>query len=185
MVGLRSRTREELTMLQRADMLDLESLELRPGGGTRFDAEVAVEPLDLGGQRYAVEGGGVAARIDVSRTTTGYAFRLRLEGTLEGPCMRCLADARPVIGVDSREVEQPGEAEELHTPYLKDGELELGGWVRDALLLALPPQLLCRSDCMGLCAVCGADLNFADPAEHRHERGGDPRWAKLRELKLE
>jgi uncharacterized protein len=59
------------------------------------------------------------------------------------------------------------------------------GWVRDALLLALPTRLLCRDDCRGICSVCGADLNSADPDEHRHESIGDPRWEKLRELKLE
>jgi uncharacterized protein len=99
--------------------------------------------------------------------------------------MRCLADAHPVLRVEAREVEQPGEAEEFHTPYLQNGQLELVPWVRDALLLALPARLLCRDDCRGICSVCGADLNSADPNEHRHEAGGDPRWAKLRELELE
>jgi hypothetical protein len=30
--------------------------------------------------------------------------------------------------------------------------------------------------------VCGESLNDADPADHEHDTGGDPRWAKLREL---
>ena len=47
-----------------------------------------------------------------------------------------------------------------------------------------PRKVLCREDCAGLCPVCAADLNEAGP-EHRHERAPDPRWAKLRELKLE
>jgi uncharacterized protein len=170
---------------QRADTLDLDSLNLPPGGGRRLDVEVRVEPVELGGQKYTVDSTAVDAHIDVSRTTSGYAFRLRFDAHLSGPCMRCLTEARPVINVESREVEQPGEAEELHTPYLEDGQLELIGWVRDALLLALPTRLLCRDDCRGICSVCGADLNSADPDEHRHERGGDPRWAKLGELRLE
>jgi uncharacterized protein len=172
-------------MLQKADTLDLDSLHLRPGGGARFDAEVRVEPVQLAGETYSISGGAVDARIDISRMTSGYAFRLRFDAALAGPCMRCLADASPVIHVDSREIEQPGEAEELHTPYLEDGELALRGWVRDALVLALPARFLCRDDCAGLCPVCGADLNDADPEAHRHESAGDPRWAKLRELKLE
>jgi uncharacterized protein len=173
-------------MAQRADTLDLHSLELPPGGGTRVDAEVVVAPVKLGGQEYAVGSGTVEARIDISRTISGYAFRLRFDAPLEGPCMRCLTDARLVVEVDTREVEQPGETEDLHTPYLDDeGGLELRGWVRDALLLSLPVRLLCREECRGLCSVCGADLNSADPEEHRHEGGGDPRWAKLNELKLE
>jgi uncharacterized metal-binding protein YceD (DUF177 family) len=170
---------------QRADSLDLESLNLPSGGGARLNIEVRVEPLRVGGEQYAVGPGSVDASVEVSRTTSGYAFRLRFEAPLSGPCMRCLSAARPVIEVDSREVEQPGEGEELHTPYLADGELELVGWARDALLLAIPARVLCREDGRGLCSVCGADLNVADPDEHRHERGGDPRWAKLKELKLD
>jgi uncharacterized protein len=170
---------------QRADTLDLDSLNLPPGGGARFDAEVAVAPVRAGGQDYAVGRGSVEARIDISRTTSGFAFRLRFDAPLSGPCMRCLAEAHPAIGVDTREVEQPGDAEELHTPYLKQGQLELRGWVRDALLLSLPTRLLCREDCRGLCPVCGVDLNTVDPDEHHHEAAPDPRWAKLSELKLE
>ena len=59
--------------------------------------------------------------------------------------------------------------------------------MRDAVLLELPLAPLCRPDCAGLCPVCAANLNDLDPTgpEHRHEREPDPRWAKLRELKLE
>jgi len=172
-------------MAQRADSIDVGSLDLRSGGGARFDAQVRIEPLQFAGQRYAVAGGELEARVDVSRTMSGFAFRLRLDARLVGPCTRCLADAEPTVGVDAREVEQPGEAEQFHSPYFADGRIALARWARDALVLALPPQLLCREDCRGLCAVCGADLNSADPEEHRHESGGDPRWAKLGELKLD
>ena len=61
--------------------------------------------------------------------------------------------------------------------------LDLRGWARDALARARPAQLLCREDCAGLCPVCGQNLNEAPG--HAHERDPDPRWAKLRELKLE
>lgn len=173
-------------MAPRADTFDLESLGLSPGGGARIAADVAVAPVRLGGQDYTVGSGAVEATIDVSRTTSGYAFRLRFEAPLSGPCMRCLTDANPLIQVDTREVEQPGDAEDLHTPYLdNEGRLELRGWVRDALTLSLPARLLCREDCRGLCGVCGADLNAVDPEQHHHDTGGDPRWAKLSELKLE
>ena len=48
----------------------------------------------------------------------------------------------------------------------------------------MPAQIVCREDCLGLCSVCGANLNEADPEEHQHAGGTDPRWAKLRDLKL-
>jgi uncharacterized protein len=170
---------------QQADTLDLKTLDLRPGEGRRFDIEVRVAPMSAGGQRYAVEDGKAVARVDISRTTTGFAFRLRVGASLSGPCTRCLSEAHPVTEVDTREVEEPAVSAELRSPYFEDGELKLASWVRDALVLALPARLLCRDDCRGLCAVCGADLNEADPEDHRHEEAADPRWAKLRELRLE
>ena len=171
-------------MPQRFDTLDLETLNLRPGDGRRLDARVRVDGVSLGGQPYEVAGGGVDARLDVSRTLSGYALRLSFDAPLEGACMRCMADASPVIHVDVREVDQPGESDELHSPYVEDGILELARWAHDALVLALPAKILCREDCRGLCAVCGADLNAPEAADHHHEAAPDPRWAKLGELNL-
>jgi uncharacterized protein len=171
-------------MPQRADLIDLETLRLKPGEGRTIDSQVRLDPLELAGQPYAVEGGATDTRLDVSRTISGYAMRLRFDATVVGPCMRCMADARPSIGVDAREVDQPGDVEELHSPYLDAGLLDLAAWARDALVLAVPAQVVCREDCLGLCPVCGENLNEADPQAHRHEDAGDPRWAKLRDLKL-
>jgi len=168
-----------------ADLIDLGTLQLRPGEGRRVDTAVRVQPLMLGGERYTVGDGRVDTRVDVSRTVSGgFALRLRFDAPVEGACMRCMADAAPVVGVDAREIEQAGEAEELHSPYLEDDVVDIAAWARDALLLAMPAQIVCREDCLGLCSVCGANLNEADPEEHQHAGGTDPRWAKLRDLKL-
>jgi uncharacterized protein len=113
-------------------------------------------------------------------------MRLRFEGAAAGPCMRCLEPARVPVSVEVREVHEERAAdEELRSPYVTDGILDVAAWSHDALALALPSKLLCRADCAGLCPVCGSSLNDADPADHEHGSGGDPRWAKLRELKLE
>jgi uncharacterized protein len=169
----------------RAHDLDLASLRLASGEGRRLDLPVRIEPLRLGGERYGAEPDQVFVRLDVSRMSGGgYALRLRFAATLAGPCMRCLKDARGEVEVDAREVNAPGGGEELSSPYVTDETLDLSAWARDAFALALPTQVLCRGDCAGLCPVCAADLNEAGP-EHSHEREPDPRWAKLRELKLE
>jgi uncharacterized protein len=127
----------------------------------------------------------IEARLDISRMTgSGYALRLRFEAGVEGPCMRCLEPAGPVFAVDAREVWQQGGGEELDSPYVENQVLDVGGWAHDALALALPPALLCKPDCAGLCAICGIDLNTAGP-EHQHDTPPDPRWAKLSELRFE
>lgn len=170
------------------DILDLGGLRLSAGEGRSFELAVHVGPLTLGGESYEVAPATLVVRLDVSRMLgNGYALRLRFLATLAGPCMRCLKDAEPQVDVDAREVDRPGGGEELSSPYLEDETLDLAGWARDALALALPTQVLCRADCAGLCAVCAADLNDLDPTlpEHTHERPPDPRWAKLSELKLD
>ena len=86
--------------------------------------------------------------------------------------------------MDAREVDRPSEGEELQSPYVEDEQLDLAAWAHDSFALAAPAKVLCREDCAGLCPVCAADLNEAGP-EHHHESAPDPRWAKLRELKLE
>jgi uncharacterized protein len=171
-------------MGQPTDVFDIGRLGLSSGEGRRLDVDVRVEPFDFGGQEYSVEGRRVPATLDVAHTTAGYSLRLRFEAGLSGPCMRCLERAARTIAVDAREVDQPGGGDELDSPYLEEEHLDLKAWARDALALALPAQIVCRDDCKGLCAICGENLNTAGP-EHEHEREPDPRWAALRELKLD
>jgi uncharacterized protein len=165
--------------------LDLTSLRLSSGEGRLLELPVRIEALQLGGERYCADPNTVEARLDVSRMTGGgFALRLGFAATLAGPCMRCLKDARREVAVDAREVDVPGEGEELCSPYVRDQTLDLSAWAHDAFALALPAQVLCRDGCAGLCPVCAVDLNEAGP-EHRHERELDSRWTKLRELKFD
>lgn len=171
-------------MPQRTDTFELERLGLRSGEGRRFELEVGVDGFRFGGEPYTVGPDPVPVVLDVSRTTgNGYALRLRFDAAVAGACMRCLDQAALSIPIDSREVSIPGGVDEMSSPYVDDAaDLDLHAWVRDALALAIPDQIVCRPDCAGLCPECGEDLN-SNP--HEHERGGDRRWAKLSELKFE
>jgi uncharacterized protein len=172
-------------MALRTDTFDLGGLRLTAGEGRRLELHTAIDPFELGGEHYEVEPKLVPTRLDISRMTgDGYALRLRFSASLAGPCMRCLEEATPGFEIDAREVSQPGEGEELDSPYVHHGSLDLRTWARDALALTLPATVLCRSDCAGLCPHCGADLNAAG-GEHAHEAEPDPRWAKLSELRFD
>jgi uncharacterized protein len=168
----------------RTDVFDLARLQLSPGQARRIDLLVELDAFEFGGQRYASELRLIEAVLDAVRTTAGYSLRLRFDARLEGPCMRCLEEARPAISIDAHEVDQPGGGEDLTSPYVDGQELDVRAWARDALALALPAQIVCRDDCLGLCAVCGENLNEAG-AEHAHEREPDPRFAKLNELRFD
>ena len=113
-------------MRPRADTFDLAALRLGAGEGRTIELSQALEPFELGGQRYAVTPDPASLRLDVSRTTHGgWALRLRFEATLEGPCMRCLEPAAPRFAIDAREFDQPGGGEELESPYVVEQEIDL------------------------------------------------------------
>ncbi len=170
-------------MGRRTEIFDVDRLGLSSGEGRRFELSVPVSAFEFGGQRYELPDGVVDALLNVDHMTSGYSLRLRFDAELEGPCMRCLEDAGQVLHVDAREVDQPGGGDDLRSPYLEEGRLDLTAWARDALALALPTQIVCREECRGLCSVCGQNLN--EEPGHAHEAEPDPRWAALRELKLD
>jgi uncharacterized protein len=171
-------------MASRTDIFDLGRLQLSSGSGRRVDLNVQLDAFEFGGQTYAAQADLTPVVLDVSRTVGGYALRLRFESSLDGPCVRCLEAAGVTVAVDDRQIDQPGEDEDLSSEYLHGDELDVHAWARDALALALPVQIVCREDCRGLCPVCGEDLNRAEPG-HAHESEPDARWSKLSELRFE
>jgi uncharacterized protein len=164
---------------------DLRQLKLRIGQEFQGPVEIALEPVSLGAQRYVPVPEKVQAELTVDQASTGRVFRLRFDAALYGPCFRCLTDAEIVEHLDLREYQasDPQGDEELKTPYLVDDRIDLSAWARDALVLALPEQILCRDDCAGLCPECGKNLN-EEPHVHEEERL-DPRWASLSALRDE
>ncbi len=59
---------------------------------------------------------------------------------------------------------------------VEDDSIDLEPALRDAVILQLPFQPVCRDTCQGLCADCGARLE--DDPGHHHEVL-DPRWSTL------
>jgi uncharacterized protein len=171
-------------MPEQTTIIDLSRLNLSHGEGKRLELPVELAPFELAGQTYVANPPTPTARLEISRPSGGFALRLALSIRLEGPCMRCLEAAALDLEVEGREVDQANTDDpELRSPYVDDDELDLGRWAHDAVMLALPTRILCRPDCAGLCPVCGASLNDADPADHDHGSARDPRWAALDKLK--
>ena len=163
---------------------DVRKLRLRAGDQVRERVEIDLEPLHLAGQEYDPSPTSVEADLVVTGALSGTVLEVAFAVSLNGPCFRCLQDAELALSLKLREYQATKPAsEEDSTEYLVDDQLDLSAWVRDAIVLALPEQILCRPGCAGLCPVCGKDLNV-EPHEHSEERI-DPRWAALSELREE
>ena len=135
----------------------------------------------LGGQEYRVDPPDPELRIDAVRAVNGWHLRLRGAVEVTGPCWRCLEPARVRADLDATEVSVDGSDDpELTSLYLDQGVVDVAAWARDAVVEALPATILCREDCAGLCASCGANLNegscdCAPPPV-------DSRWGALEEI---
>jgi uncharacterized protein len=116
-----------------------------------------------------------------------------------GECVRCLEPVERELDAEFQEMfsypdadtrtarrdEAGADAEDGDTdadaPVLEDDLFDLEPVLRDAVVLALPMQPVCRDDCPGLCSTCGARL--ADDPDHHHEVT-DIRWAALQDLDI-
>jgi len=97
-------------------------------------------------------------------------------GTYSGVCGRCLTDIAAPVEVEIQELfAYPGhEASDFE---VQDDHVDLETAVRDAIVLSLPFQPVCRPDCPGLDPVTG-ELR-ADNADAESREALDPRWAAL------
>lgn len=100
------------------------------------------------------------------------------ETQYEGECSRCLRDISESVEVEFQELfAYPGD--ETSDFELQDDHVDLETLVRDATVLSLPFQPVCRPDCPGLDPVTGVELTESAGAARDPI---DPRWAALREL---
>jgi uncharacterized protein len=104
----------------------------------------------------------------ISRTPQGLLVQGDFQAQVELECVRCLTEFGQHIHSTFNELyafKYKGVTESgLLVP--EDGNINLGPLVREYLLLEVPISPLCKSDCKGLCTVCGADLNV-EPCEHQ------------------
>lgn len=139
---------------------------------------------------------GVATQLARVEEGSELQIDLRLESLVDGihvggpvsgrlvlECRRCLQAVGEDFTVTVDEMcLYPGEApSEVEDVYVLEGEdLNLEPIVRDAVVLALPLNPVCRQDCKGLCATCGADRNEVDCG---HDGRVDIRWGPLVQLR--
>lgn len=99
-----------------------------------------------------------------------------VETVVEGECVRCLIEVAIPVGVEFQELFAYS-FDEAFDYTVHDDHVDLEPVVRDAVVLSLPFQPVCRQDCLGLCPQCGVRL--LDNPDHEHEAPIDPRWAAL------
>jgi uncharacterized protein len=103
-----------------------------------------------------------------------------LRGSLALRCARCLTEFDQPLALQVHEMFVPDpEPDTDDYPLDPEGAIDLDQMIRDVIGVELPFSPLCRSDCQGLCPVCGGDRNLGECPGHVEV---DPRWAALEHL---
>lgn len=170
-------------------VLDTRELGRRPGSQRRKTFS-APAPADLGIEVLRVpEGSSIDFELRLEAVMEGVLVTGQADAELTGECVRCLEDIHDRVVADFQELFVYEESDTAQSPHggedddvsrLEGDLLDLEPVLRDAVVLTLPFQPLCRDDCPGLCTECGARL--ADDPGHQHDEPIDPRWATLRAL---
>ena len=128
---------------------------------------------------------------DVTGTVVNNAGYMRMELTMTvsytASCARCLADVSDTFSYSLEKTVVPAgmlanikEEEADDYAILHNGILDMDEELLELLELSFPSKVLCKEDCLGICATCGKNLN--DGPCGCNEKEIDPRLASLAAL---
>jgi uncharacterized protein len=154
-------------------------LRRRPGNRRRLERSLRLGATATSAAQLD-EPGEVRVELELESLSDGVVVTGVVTADWTGACRRCLEPATGTLHASVREVFRD-HPEDDETPAVDHDAIDLGPVVHDAVVLALPLAPLCRRDCEG-----------PDPgsfpvtvADETRDRGGDPRWAALDELRFD
>ena len=133
-------------------------------------------------------------RINISRVGDKYRVDGRLFGRLKIRCDRCLEPYKRDIATEfslflmmnpspSGQNEIELLEDDMSVDFITGNEICLDDIVREQIYLSLPMKCLCREDCLGLCPLCGTNLNTGKC--NCEDEKGHPGFSKLKNMNLD
>jgi uncharacterized protein len=114
----------------------------------------------------------VQVRVNLSRSGRVILVKSRVEARVKCICARCLDPFALTLTSEIQASLKPKpdphlatpegvelSREDVETDFYEGEEVDLSPLVQDQVLLTLPPKVICREDCRGLCQRCGKNLN--------------------------
>ena len=132
-------------------------------------------------------------KIKIYRAGERYVLEGALAGRLQILCDRCLEHykrelkskfrvflALPLSDTEKSEIELTDE--DLEIGFISGEEIDLDDIIRERIYLSLPIRSICDKSCLGLCPICGINLNGNNCRCHKEQ--GHPGFKKLQNLKM-
>lgn len=163
-------------------LLRLNARELLRQPGAHKAVTGSFDAPDLGVNDPRVTG-PVTVALMATSTLDGVVVQGSVTVPWRSSCRRCLVDVDGAAEIAIDEVYQEGAVDDADAFPLEGDQVDLVPAVREAVLIELPADVLCRDECAGICPVCGIDRNESscecDTSVH------DDRWAALDALRLD
>jgi uncharacterized protein len=155
-------------------VVPISDLVSEPGARRAVDLDVVVD-WSVG---PTTVGPGLEAALTLENASGTIVVRGTAATRLALGCHRCLTEWTEDLEVAVTEALGLEGDEDGYDVDVDGADLE--PVLRDAILLEVPMRPLCREDCLGLCATCGADLNTGACPGHDDEEASP--FAVLRDL---
>ena len=110
--------------------------------------------------------GPASVALELRRADQMLAVNGSIDARACGPCVACLEEVDRQIHVDVAERLDPAHGRD-DDPFgesnvFQGQRLDVADLAAQMVLSALPMGLRCKEDCLGLCAVCGANRNMGE-----------------------
>jgi uncharacterized protein len=167
-------------------VIDLTELE---EGETSWEKQATAEELELVFPGYLFSE-PVDIKLRIISAEKQYIIRGQITTTASAQCVKCLTQFKLTVAEevgwavqivdDPKIITREEESEDFW--FIEKGcvELNIADRVRETVLIGLLQDPVCREDCRGLCAQCGANLN-RDPCGCKTKEI-DSQWGPLKEL---
>jgi uncharacterized protein len=157
-------------------VLSVRDLLHRPGEMREQNLDIALPEKWGEGLVSVAEGESLDLDLRLESVHEGILVTGEATSVATGVCGRCLIDIAQPVQIDFQELfAYPGE--EANDVEVRDDHVDLEPTVRDAVVLSLPFQPVCRPDCPGLDPETGDRL--ADASVRDTPQATDPRWSAL------
>jgi len=156
--------------------LNVRDLVHRPGEMRERTLDVPAPEQYGVGAATVKEGAPLQIDLKLEGLHEGILVSAEIETVATGECVRCLDPVSIPLQVEFQELFAYS-LDEAFDFAVRDDHVDLEPVVRDAVVLALPFQPVCRPDCPGLDPETGERL--ADHPDRSPREVLDPRWAAL------
>jgi uncharacterized protein len=162
--------------------VNLHELPRRAGEMRSYHLQFQLDEV-IGTPMLAIRAGeAMDIEFKAEAVSDGVLISGKVRSRAKGECGRCLDVIDRRVDEEFRELflyeSRTNEDDEDDELFSMDGDIaDIETAIRDAVVLTMPINPLCKDECKGLCSECGERWENLDP-DHTHEKT-DPRWSGL------